>query len=1083
MSPRSLLKFLPAVLIAFLASPPLLAQPGELRFGHLNQSDAPGTVSQIGEDSLGFLWMGSVNGLVRYDGYSYIWYKNKLSDTTSLSHNIVSSLVCLPDHNLWVGTKNGLNYFDRAQEKFVRFQNNPDNPNTISDNHILSVCVDREGIVWAGTKNGGLNRYDPLTKKFTCYRADEKNPDAISSNEIKDIVEDHLGNLWIGTDGGGIDILDRATGKFTHLVHSDTDPNTISGNYINDFELDEQGNLLVAVSGAGLNIINVTTRSIKRFYSDAFNRNSLASNETYSLGHDSRGIIWIGLWSKGLNAYNPVTGEFRHYRNHPDLATTISDDVVHCMFEDSRGIFYVATGFVDWQDPYYLRFAHYVHNPDNENSVARNDITSIYEESENRLWIGTYNGGLSLYNRPTNTFRHYAHDPANPGGLPNNGIWDILHDSQNRYWLCTSRGLCLFDTLTGNCTVYKHDDEDSLSLSANNIMLATEDRDGTLWLGTWYGGVNSFDPASGKAKRFEHDDSDSSSLSSNNIKSILVDTKGRVWIGTSYGLNLLDRATGKFVHYFNNPADSLSLSENNINVICQDSRGHLWVGTAGGGFDLFDPEKGTFTRYTEENGLSSNLVVGIVEDSDGKLWISTSTGLDKFYPDIGEFRNYGEYNGAESGYNNWAFAKGADSRMFFGSSGGLTEFIPRDLVPNAQPPAITFTDFYLFNKRVEVSDSTPLRTAIELAKNITLTYQDYVFAFQFAALNFRQPERCKYAYKLEGFNDDWIYTDAHNRMATFTNVPHGEYTLRVIACNEDGAWNKEGISLQITILPPWWLTWWAKTLWVVLIAGSAISFYVIRISTLERQKRNLEEKVTLRTAQVVQQKEEISREKEKSDKLLRNILPKETAEELKETGLSVPRHYDQVTILFSDFKGFTRISSEMNPRELVQELEEYFTAFDEIIERHNVEKIKTIGDSYMCAGGIPIQNNSNAVDTVSVALEMVAWVDAHNRTRVEQGKIAWPIRIGVHTGPLVAGVIGRKKFAYDVWGDSVNVASRLESNSEPGKINISAETYALIKDRFRCTYRGEIEIRNRGAIPMYYVEGNREWGTGNGIEK
>jgi ligand-binding sensor domain-containing protein/class 3 adenylate cyclase len=1045
------------------------AQPGELRFGHLDQPDAPGTVSQIGEDSLGFLWMASINGLVRYDGYSYTWYKNKLSDTSSLSHNIISSLVCLPDHNLWVGTKNGLNYFDRATEKFVRFVHDPANPNSISDNHVLCVHADKEGMIWAGTKSGGLNKYDPLTKKFTRYQSNPHDPGALSNDEVKDIVEDAAGNLWIGTDGGGVELLDKKTGTFRHFRFNENDPGSISGDYINDMEIDGRGNLLIAVSGAGLNIMNVRTHTVQRFYSDASNRNSLASNETYSLGHDSRGLIWIGLWSKGLNSYNPATGEFRHYRNHPDLATTISDDVVHCMFEDSRNIFYVATGFVDWLDPFYLRFSHYVHNPANEHSVVRNDITSIYEESEERLWIGTYNGGLSVYNRPTNTFRHYVHDPENPAGLPNNGIWDIMRDSKDRFWVCTSRGLCLLDTVTGNCKVFHHDEDDSTSLSANNIIIAAEDPKGMFWLGTWYGGVNYFNPETGKAIRYAHDDNDSTSLSSNNIKAILVDSKARVWIGTSYGLNLFNSKDGTFTRFFNNAEDSLSLSENNVNALYQDSRGNIWVATAGGGFDLMNPEAGTFRRYTEEDGLSSNLVVGIVEDNEGKLWIGTSTGLDKFYPDITEFRNYDEYNGAESGYNNWAFAKGKTSRLFFGSSAGLTEFEPQAIVPNTQPPALTFTDFYLFNKRVEVNDSTPLKQAVELTNSITLTYEDYVFAFQFAALNFRQANRCRYAYRLEGFNDDWIYTDANNRMATFTNVPHGEYTLRVIGSNEDGHWNKEGISMQIIILPPWWLTWWAKTLWVVLIAGSAITFYLVRVTTLERQKRNLEEKVVLRTAQVVQQKEEITREKEKSDKLLLNILPRQTAEELKESGHSMPRYYKQVTILFSDFKGFTKISSEMAPGDLVRELEDYFTAFDEIIEKHNVEKIKTIGDAYMCAGGIPVPNETNAVDTVEVAIEMVAWVNRWNEQRMAAGKKPWPIRIGIHTGPLVAGVIGRKKFAYDVWGDSVNVASRLESNSEAGRINISAETYELVKHRFECTYRGEIEIKNRGAIPMYYV--------------
>ena len=357
---------------------------------------------------------------------------------------------------------------------------------------------------------------------------------------------------------------------------------------------------------------------------------------------------------------------------------------------------------------------------------------------------------------------------------------------------------------------------------------------------------------------------------------------------------------------------------------------------------------------------------------------------------------------------------------------------------------------------------------------MTLNYDDEFFSFEYVMLDYANSEKVQYYYMMEGFDNKWI-SNSNRREASYTNLPAAKtYIFKVKGVTEDGKESKEVASIKVYITPAWYDTWEFRITTGLILLGLTVFFVRQRIKAIEKQKIHLEKVVAERTAELRQQKAEVELQKDKSDKLLLNILPLETANELKEKGKVAPKHYEMVTVLFTDFKGFTKISEKLSPEELIDELNHCFVSFDEIIDEHNLEKIKTIGDAYMCAGGLPKRNITNPFDAVVGGLKIQDFMNRMKAEKEAEGGSYWSLRLGIHTGPLIAGVIGRKKYAYDIWGDAVNTAARMESSGEPGKINISGDTYEMTKDLFETEYRGKIMAKNKGEIPMYFVYRIRE---------
>ena len=760
-------------------------------------------------------------------------------------------------------------------------------------------------------------------------------------------------------------------------------------------------------------IFNSHSGQYHSYLKDPGNPYGLGDYEIIDIFVDQQGIVWIGTNWSGLHYFDQRKSHFKHHWNHPLDSNSLNDDIILHLFEDRKGITWIGTrsGGLNRYDSNKGQFQHFLHDPDDPNSLSSNLVQFIYEDSRNKLWVSTSDPSiLHQFDQSKKTFKKYRYDHNNPNSLSDGGNFPIFEDSNGVLWISS--------------------------------------RDG----------INRFDP---KTEYFKH------YLSDKKIRAICEDHQGFLWLGVDRELIRFDPITLEQKEYLSDSKDSTSLNSNSVRCIYESRDSILWV--AGDGLIKFDRQTETFRHFTENDGLINNVVGGILEDNNGFLWMQTNKGLAKFDPRLERFYSYDVHDGLQSNeFNGRAFHKSTlNGEMYFGGINGFNVFHPDSIHDNTYVPPVVFTAFRYFNKKDIEGKAIEIK-GITAQKEITLDYNENMFTCEFAALNYSNPFKNQYAYNLEGVTDSWIQLGT-KRELTFTNLNPGNYTLQIKGSNNNGVWNEEGTSLKITILPPWWQTWWAKTLYIIAAISIILGYIRWRTYSLRTRQKELEQTVTERTAEVVA-------EKEVSDQLLLNILPAETAEELKQYGSAKAKNYDTVTVLFTDFKDFTMHSERLSAKELVAEIDYCFKAFDLIMDEYNVEKIKTIGDAYMAAAGLPTPNTSNPEDAVKAALAIRDFMQQYKAERESKGRVAFEIRIGVHTGPVVAGIVGIKKFAYDIWGDTVNLAARMETSGEVGKVNVSQSTYEHLQGQpeFSFISRGKINAKNKGEVEMYFVENSEK---------
>jgi two-component sensor histidine kinase/ligand-binding sensor domain-containing protein len=810
------------------------AQEGDIKFETItvNQGLSQSSIFSIIQDRQGFIWFGTQHGLNKYDGYNCVIYKYNKFDPYSLSDIFITSIYEDKSGIIWIGTDSGgLNKFNPETESFTHYAHNPNHPDSLGANRVLSIYEDESGILWIGTDGGGLNKFNRQTEQFTRYTHNTDDSGSLSNDTVLAIYEDSLGSLWIGTDGGGLNQFNPETGHFTHYTHDLTNPHSLSSNSVLSIYEDQTGKLWIGTKGGGLNQFNRQTENFTHYLQNPAYPDSLNHNTISAIVEDRFGNLWLATsswygnsYGTALDKFNPKTEKFTHYNHDFANPNSLNDDTVASILLDNSDILWIGTAFggvnkLDLKSP---KFEHYQHSPSNPNSLSDNRIMSIYEDREGGVWIGTVNGGLDKFERQTGKFTHYRHDSNNPNSLISDSVWSIYEDSDGMLWIGTfGSGLDKFNRQTGKFTHYQHEPHNPNSLSDNTVTSIYEDSKGMLWVGTFEGGLNKFDREIEQFTHYNHDPNIPNSLSDKNVWSIYEDQSGTLWIGTfAGGLNKFDSQTGHFKHYKNNPSNSNSLSHDRILSIYEYPSGTLWIGTYGGGLDKFDVATETFTHYTERDGLSDNGVIGILADDDGNLWISTDKGLSKFNPKTETFRNYDVGDGLQGNEFDGvkAYLKTKDGKMFFGGLNGFNAFYPDQVKDNPHIPPIVITNFQKFNKDVK------LDTAISSTKEIKLSYKDNFFSFEFAALDYTNPSKNQYAYKLEGFDKDWIYS-GNRRYASYTNLDGGTYTFRVKGSNNDGIWNEEGTSIKIIITPPPWKTWWAYMLYGIALV-SAVYGYV-----------------------------------------------------------------------------------------------------------------------------------------------------------------------------------------------------------------------------------------------------------------
>jgi GAF domain-containing protein/ligand-binding sensor domain-containing protein/two-component sensor histidine kinase len=801
----------------------------------LEQGLSQSVVLSILQDSRGFMWFGTQDGLNRYDGYGFVVYKHNPEDPNTLSGDFIWSLHEDRSGALWIGTNGaGLNKLDLGTGRFTHYQHDPADSNSLSSDVVVSIHEDEDGMLWLGTLDGGLNRLDPQTGQFTHYAQDLSDLKDLGHYTIQSICEDHEGALWLGTSGG-LSRFDRESGTFIRYAADPSDPYSLSHDDVQAVVEDETGNLWLGTNGGGLDRFERETERFIHYENDPSDPQSLSFNAIQSLFVDQEGTLWIGTNGGGLDRLERDTEQFIHYQHDASDATSLSSNQVWSIFQGPAGVLWLGTfgGGLNKIDPSRQKFTVYQNEPDTPSSLSDNLVWALYEDQDGDLWIGT-NNGLNRLERDSGDYTHFFNDPTDEQSLSHNTVWSIHQDPNGVFWVGTAAGLDRLDLETQQFSHYP----------SAPVFAILQDQDDTIWIGTWGGGLGRLDPDAEKFA-FYHPTSDPSSLSDDTVVSIHQDREGVLWMGTfNGGLNRYDRATDSFVSYANDPQDPQSLSHSTVLSIHEDQQGVLWVATGGGGLNRLDRETETFVHYRENDGLANDTVYGILEDKEGHLWLSTNHGISRFDPETTSFRNYDVGDGLQSNeFNQGSYHESRSGEMFFGGVNGFNAFYPQQIQDNPYIPPIVLTSLTQGGEAVELDQGT------DGAAPVRLSWPNNFFEFDFAALSYEQPEKNQYAYMLEGFDDGWIEA-GNRRFGRYTNLPGGSYTLRLKGSNNDGIWNEEGASLALTVVPPVWQRRWFQVTAALLLVTGIVVAYRLRVRSVEARSRELALQVAHRTEEL-----------------------------------------------------------------------------------------------------------------------------------------------------------------------------------------------------------------------------------------
>lgn len=796
----------------------------DLKFKHISNENglSNSTIECIFQDNYGFIWFGTRDGLNKYDGYQITVFKHNPKNPNSISDNYIRHIYQDSKNNLWIGTSNGLNKFDVNNQNFktYRFSKKASDANIIT-----SVCEDNEGNIWAGTYGAGLYSYNKKEDTFSAFQNSQKTA-AINAFRVNYILKEQTGNLWIATSKG-LYLFNPKQKILTNYPSLENFNIRVIAN-------DKDYNLWIGTEDKGLHLFNIKTKITTAYRHENTKRNSLGSDQVRAIIVDSKNNIWVGGINGGLDRLNTQTNQFTNYQNEPGNLSSLSQRTVSALFKDKQNNLWIGThrGGVNLYSPQSEKFKLIQQQP-NKNSLSYNDVKTFCEDNNGNLWIGTDGGGLNFWNRVTNNFKHYRNDPYNTNSIGSNAVLHILENNNGDLVIGTwGGGLNIFDKKTGTFKRYTHDNSPN-SISSDYIQKSFLDSKKNIWIGTYYGGLNLFDINNGKFKRFISGNG-KTKLSGNNIISIDEDQQNNLWIGTDDGgLNRYNFTSGRIDHYFNN-----DVKKPDLRVIFIDSKDRIWVGQTG--LYIFNKQKNKFSIFTDKAGLNTEFIKGITEDRNGNFWISTSNGLTKFNPENSEFKKYNTADGLQDlEFEANAFLKTKKGEMFFGGINGFNYFFPENIKTNNYIPPVFITNFSIFNKEIlpGVKESV-LEKDITLTKEIHLNYKQSTLSFNFAALNYTASENNRYAYKLEGFDNEWIEANQAHK-ASYTNLYPGEFTFRVKAANNDGVWNDEGTSVKILIAAPFWQTWWFR---ITVFATLSYIAYLILSFKRKLEIREIEEK-------------------------------------------------------------------------------------------------------------------------------------------------------------------------------------------------------------------------------------------------
>ena len=817
---------------SFLSPFLLSAQPSNPQFERLTIEDgvSHGTVRAIFQDSRGYMWFGTEYGLNQYNGYEFQVYRHNPSDSTSIDNNSIHSIFEDSQKRMWIGTNESLNYFDRELAIFKSYRAESTSLNGIKSGGIKDILEDENGQLWLASPNM-IQKFNPETGVFLQYLPKDEKGNYLglisqiyldSKNNLwvctesgvrlfdrqqnlfraplpaqknltppdvaffMTMIEDRDKNLWVASRGTGLKKYDPITKDWTYYQHIKGDNTSLSSNYINDVLEDSQGNLWITTGRGGLNYFNKNTQKFTQYSKDRLRESSLFSNSLNGLYTDNAGGLWIGTWHRGLN-YLKKGNHFIHYKKE---AST--------------------------------------------NSLSANLVTDIVEDAQQNLWVATDDGGgLNYIDRTKNRFKHYP-IPQPPGELDFGlqSIKSMIKDHSEQLWIGTMNGLFSFNPSKEKWTHFKYNPDDANSISAGFVNTILQDYKGIIWVGMHRTGLNKFNQLTQNFERYTYQKEGKAIPIA--IRYLYEDKAGTIWVGTMQnGLLSFNPATGQFTS-LTTLGDQNNNSKIGVNVVYEDHKNQLWIGTYDNGLKIFDKRTQQVKTFTEQDGLAGNLVFGILEDDMGRFWISTNKGLSCYDVAKETFTNFDKYHGLQSNqFMPHSFCKTSKGELCFGGINGLNIVQPAAIINERVPLPVEITNFQLFNQSISTkTKNSPLSKHISNTRSITLNHKQSVFTFEFAALNFTNPQNNQYAYRLTPYEKEWVQVGTR-RFANYSNLPSGDYTLQVKATISDQLWNDAFTSIQIQILPKPWLTWWAFSLYVLFIGGL---FYGLRRYEIARLK-------------------------------------------------------------------------------------------------------------------------------------------------------------------------------------------------------------------------------------------------------
>lgn len=822
------------------------------RFTHYTIEDglSQNTITSIVEDKYGFIWFGSQDGLNRFDGFEFEKFYADTHNSNALTADYIYDIFKDQQGQLWLATRGGgLSLFDYETERFQNFTLPKGMDKTLA-NDIHHIIQANSNELWLATYSSGIQVFNIKNKQFSALEKFNQHFNFTNLIVTHLLLKKHT--LWVGTQSQGLIQLDLATGKVNNYTHHSNDNGSISNNQINALFKDKAERLWVATA-RGLNVYQQESNKFRRFMHENSNKNSLSHNAISDIIEDKQQNLWIAT-SGGINKINQDRTIISHFQHTPSDKYSLAGNFVNSLFIGSGNILWVGL-FTDGISKTRLTtplFKHINILNNQHHQLSNNNTWAIFEDHLQNTWVGIDGGGLHVYDKNKKLTRRYLHKVYDDNSLSSDRVWAVAQESPGIYWIATfDSGINRLDTDTDTIERFSHEPDNSNSLIDNKVVALYKDSKGYLWIGT-KAGLDRLDLSTREFKHFRHQPTIQTSISYNYVLNIFEDSSGILWMSTyGGGLNAYNPDTEKFKRFQNDPKNVNSISNNRVMAVSEDSEQNLWIATMKG-LNKLDKQRQNITHFTKTQGLANETIYVALEGNDGGIWLTSNRGISRIDKQDHTITNFTLSDGLQSyEYNSGAYFSSANGELYFGGINGFNYFNPQHYKNIQQNLPVTITKMRVSNEPVNIikssqsnKDKFALKKAIYLLDSILLSYKESLVSFEFSTLSFQDETSISYQYMLENLDETWINTSHKSRVATYTNIPPGRYNLLIRAKQQSAQWGEQLTRLAIEVKPAPWLSWWAFTIYLLLITTLAIIIFWRRYKNFLLLKEN-EERLAL----------------------------------------------------------------------------------------------------------------------------------------------------------------------------------------------------------------------------------------------